>query len=184
MSSRTTAIREGKAFELSVASELLFHGFNCSIPLVDAGIDVIAWKSSRFFKVQVKGRNFSGHGTSVESYRFSRSSYEDPLNRPDFIVMTIRNTGGNPGDPTYGISNHVVFPSIRFDELVSKELIVQKDDHWVANVWAVFEKGVVTRVVFQRGYGKPKPGEDMTKFLNAWDGFDRSPLSERSSDRQ
>ncbi len=132
MSSRTTAIREGKAFELSVASELLFHGFNCSI----------------------------------------------------LIVMTIRNTGGNPGDPTYGISNHVVFPSIRFDELVSKELIVQKDDHWVANVWAVFEKGVVTRVVFQRGYGKPKPGEDMTKFLNAWDGFDRSPLSERSSDRQ
>jgi hypothetical protein len=165
---------DGKAFELSVSSELLFRGFNCSMPIVDAGIDILAWKSNhKPFKVQVKGRNFSGHGTGVESYRFSKSSYENPSTKPDFIVMILRYTQTARQDSIYGTVNRIVFPATRFDELVKKGLIVEKGDYFVVNVWAEFTNGVAIKVVFQKGYGQPRPGEDMTSFLNAWDVLEK-----------
>jgi hypothetical protein len=35
-------------------------------------------------------------------------------------------------------------------------------------IWPHSENGVVTKVVFQKGYGKPRPGEVMIRFLDAW----------------
>jgi hypothetical protein len=160
---------DGKAFELSVASELLLRGFNCSMPVVDAGIDILAWrKNAKALKVQVKGRNFSGHGTTVEGYRFRKSSYEDPSTKPDFIVMILRYTRGTHSAPFYGSMSRLIIPVDKFDELVKKDLVVERGDYLVANVYATFENGVATKVVFQKGYGTPRPGKDMTKFLNAW----------------
>jgi hypothetical protein len=160
---------DGKAFELSVASELLFRGFNCSMPVVDAGIDLLIWKTdAKPLKVQVKGRNFSGHGTGVESYRFSKSSYEEPSTKPDFIVMILRHTQAARTSPKYGMMRHLVVPVGKFDELIKKNFVTQRGDYLVASVWATFENGIATKVVFQKGYGKPRPGQDMSRFLNAW----------------
>lgn len=59
MTSTNEELLDGKAFELSVASEVLHRGFNCSMPVVDAGIDLLAWKkNAKPLKVQVKGRKF------------------------------------------------------------------------------------------------------------------------------
>jgi hypothetical protein len=163
---------DGKAFEFSVASELLFRGFNCSMPVVDAGIDLIAWKTGTSpLKVQVKGRNFSGHGTGVESYRFRKSSYEDPSTKPDFIVMILRYTETARTNPSYGMINRLIIPVGKFDNLVKKGFVTERDNYLVANIWATFENGVATKVVFQKGYGKPRLGEVMTRFLDAWKPF-------------
>jgi hypothetical protein len=163
---------DGKAFELSVASEVLHRGFNCSMPVVDAGIDLLAWKkNAKPLKVQVKGRNFSGQGTTVESYRFRKSSHDNPSTKPDFVVMILRYTQGHPTDHTYGSVSHLIVPVAKFDELVDKGLVVERSNYLVANVYATFENGFAAKVVFQRGYGTPRPGKDMTRFLNAWNLF-------------
>jgi hypothetical protein len=49
-----TSQQKGKGGEMAVSSELLFHGFNTSIPNVDDGIDIIGFKNDTFYYFQVK----------------------------------------------------------------------------------------------------------------------------------
>ena len=164
----TASRLDGRAFESAAVAELLFLGLNCAVPMVDSGIDVLAWKPKRSpIKVQVKGRNFLGHGTGVESYRFSLSSYDEPGTKPDYVLMGLRDIQGGKVAGRNGVS-WLVFSSKKFDELRSGEIISERGEHLVANVWAEFDRGRATKVVFQKGYGRPKPGIDMTPYINAW----------------
>jgi hypothetical protein len=164
---------DGEAFEFYVASELLLRGLNCSMPAVDVGIDLIAWKTwnTSPLKLQVKGRNFSGHGTNVESYRFRKTSYQNRSTKPDYVIMILRYTKAARTNPSYGTMNRLIIPVDTFDNLVKKGLVTERGDYLVANIWANFRKGVATKVVFQKGYGKRRPGKVMTRFLDAWRPF-------------
>jgi len=96
MSSRITSQMQGKGFEFAVASEMLLQGYNCTPTVVDAGIDIyVVSNSGRQVKVQVKGRNFRGHGTDVESVNFAKKSYADLGTSPDIIVIVLRNLTNN-----------------------------------------------------------------------------------------
>ena len=80
-----TNLQVGKAGEYLVASELLFRGFDISIPSVDSGTDLVAEKDRDRFNIQVKTGNllrggyyqmsigiksFGGHNRSGMFYVF------------------------------------------------------------------------------------------------------------------
>lgn len=123
---------QGKGFEFAVVSEILLRGFNCAPATVDAGVDIfVLGKSGAQVKIQVKGRNFKGHGTGVESYNFSKKSYDDPSTRPDFIVMIIRNLiNGLDKNP---INSILILPSRVFNELKEERYVSDrgKNSNWI-----------------------------------------------------
>ena len=72
-----TNLQVGKAGEYMVASELLFRGFDISIPSVDSGTDLVAEKDRKRFNIQVKTGNLLQGGfyqMSIGIKSFNRQS--------------------------------------------------------------------------------------------------------------
>jgi hypothetical protein len=62
----------GKAAELHVAAELMYHGFQAANIPVDEGLDILAVKSNKTFYFQVKHKDLSNN----EQIHITRSSFE------------------------------------------------------------------------------------------------------------
>jgi len=168
MSSRVASQMQGKGFEFAVASEMLLQGFNCTPTVVDAGIDIFALSNSgRQIKIQVKGRNFKGHGTGVESVNFSKKSYVDPATSPDIIVIVLRNfTRNRRGRP---MNSFLIMTKKEVDNLLSDGYVEDLGDNLKLNMWAEFGRdGKASRVVIQKSYGKKRTGKDLSASLEAW----------------
>lgn len=86
----------GKAAELDVAAELLYHGFQAANIPIDEGLDILAVKNNKTFYFQVKHKDLSNN----ESIHITRSSFEKrgggdvyyifvllSGNRRDFIIV-------------------------------------------------------------------------------------------------
>lgn len=162
----------GKGFELTVAGELLFRGFVCNLAIVDAGVDLVARnRKGKSINIQVKGRNFSGHGSGVETVQISARSYNDPSARPDFLIIGIRYTKGAVSRPAYGNKAFLILSHKRFEELRRLGYVGKSEDDKLKlqlNVTFDEETGVPKRVVLQQTYGKSQDGTDVTESLDAW----------------
>lgn len=62
----------GKAAELHVAAELMYHGFQAANIPVDEGLDILAVKSNKTFYFQVKHKDLNNN----EQIHITRSSFE------------------------------------------------------------------------------------------------------------
>lgn len=64
----------GKAAELHVTAELLYHGFQAANIPIDEGLDILAIKSNKTFYFQVKHRDLGNNNN--EPIKVTKSSYE------------------------------------------------------------------------------------------------------------
>lgn len=78
----------GKAGEYLVCAELLFRGFNASIMSVDRGIDIIATKNKRLFRIQVKTANLSSK--SVFGFDIGKVAFERHDDGDVYYVFVLR----------------------------------------------------------------------------------------------
>jgi len=160
---------QGKGFEFAVVSELLLRGYNCAPASVDAGVDVfLLSKSGVQVKIQVKGRNFRGRGTGVESFLFSKKSYCDTLTKPDFVILVVRNLIGKARRQP--MNSYLIIPRNKFDELIKEGYVTKRENKLKLDAWAEFRQdGRVSKFVVQKGYGARKTGREITDYVNAWD---------------
>lgn len=176
-SARLRGQTTGKGFELAAAGELLLRGIVCNLTMVDAGVDIVAWShKGRSLNIQVKGRNFSGHGTGVETVKLSLTSFKDPTTRPDFMIIGIRYTKGNSSRPSYGNKSFLILSRQRFQRLRRLGYIVESEKALKLQLNATFDKhsGLVKRVGLQRTYGRRQTGKDVTALLNRWTEIEES----------
>ena len=78
----------GKGGEYLVCAELLFRGFNASIMSVDRGIDIIAIKNKRLFRIQVKTANLNK--SKAFGFDIGKTSFERHDAGDIFYVFVLR----------------------------------------------------------------------------------------------
>lgn len=102
----------GKAGEYAVMSELLFHGFNTSIMTVDDGIDLVANKKEKFFKIQVKTAKRQESG----KYQFSinKTSYERYNSADVYYALALRTQNKN---------EYFIVPQSQLDYFIQSQVI-------------------------------------------------------------
>jgi hypothetical protein len=167
----------GKGFELSVASELLLRGMVCHLALVDAGVDLLSWNfARRLIRIQVKGRNFLGHGTEVETVVLSSRSVNDPTTVFDFLIIPMRYLKCDQLNAAYGSISHIVLPHATFEQLRHEDWVSTSERTMRLNLNVEFSNssGKAIRVILQKRYGRRQAGRDLTQFLNAWNLIVRS----------
>jgi len=157
----------------------LLRGLVCNLTMVDAGVDIVAWsRKGRSLNLQVKGRNFSGHGTGVETVQFSATSFNDPSTRPDFLIIGIRYTKGDKSNASYGNKSFLILSREKFEKLKRRRYVGISNERkrFTLNISATFDErtGLVKRVTLQRTYGARQEGEDVTNVLNAWNQIEAS----------
>lgn len=163
----------GKGFEFAAASELLLRGIVCHMATVDAGVDIMSWsRTGRRIKIQVKGRNFSGHGSGVETVHFSSNALDDPSTRPDFVIVVLRYTQGALTGPKYGSKSYLVLPGDKLEDLERQGYLSAADGGEKKKLQfnATFNEsnGIASRVVLQKSYGRRQEGYDASRYLSAW----------------
>lgn len=62
----------GRAAELHVTAELIYHGFQAGDIPIDEGLDILAWKNNKTYLIQVKHKNLANN----QSVSITKSSYE------------------------------------------------------------------------------------------------------------
>jgi hypothetical protein len=167
----------GKGFELAVATELLLKGIMCAPTIVDAGVDIVAWShKGRSLNIQVKGRNISGRGTGVETVQFSANSFKDATTRPDFTIIAIRYTKGDPSRASYGNKSFLILSRQRFEMLRRLGYVVESENALRLQLNVKFDEhsGLVKRVELQRTFGARQVGKDVTALLNRWTEIEES----------
>lgn len=120
--------------------------------------------------IQVKGRNFRGHGTGVESAEFSANSYHDPDTKPDFAIIPLRYLMGSETDASYGRTSYLILSHSSLEELKRDGYFSQTGQKLKLQLNVEFDNatGVPNRVLLQGSYGARGEGKDVTKFLNLW----------------
>jgi len=164
-----------KGFELETAAELLFRELVCTTTTVDAGVDLMVLnRNGKSINLQVKGRNFSGHGTGVETVQISAKSYDDPASRADFFVIGIRYTTGDPSSSAYG--SFLILSRHELEGLRRRGYVKSVNDklRFHLNVNFDEETGSPEHIEVQSSYGKRRRGIDISETLNAWHKIERS----------
>ncbi len=141
--------KQGKASELQVAAELLRRGYNIFIPLIDAGIDLIAATDMRFISIQVKESKFypeqGVYWQEIRKEPFDRTKRKDV-----FYIFTLREGAE---------INYLIVPSLWIEKHADRFYFDTKNQKWF--FYFKLEEGKALEV--------RKSRLDLTSFLNNWD---------------
>jgi len=142
----------GKSGELLVAGELLSQGYDVFIPLVDAGIDLVAKVGKKFVQIQVKQSKLYQRGGKFTHYWQSlrKKTFDNNKGKNIFYVFVLKR-----GTET----NFLIVPSLWIEENSSK-FDLDKNERYQL-YFSPIKDGEIREV--------RKSGLDMTKFLNKWE---------------
>lgn len=137
---------------MAVASELLFHGFNASLPTVDTGVDIVALKNGRTYLIQVKTKHWNKRRSfpvvlEIEALK----RYTDSKT---FVVVVVR-------DREMETNEFIVLP-IHILTDVAKQLRVRKNQRGKPSVRFTFRKLKKKDQISLNRYGS------VSQFRNAW----------------
>lgn len=106
----------GKAGEMYIISELLYHDYNANLALVDTGVDVIATKNDKTFYFQVK--NVSFKNTNIRTVPITKSSFINNQrgNMYYMFVLQMENEKKVLIVPYQNIHQYIQKEIIQFDE--------------------------------------------------------------------
>lgn len=141
--------QEGKAGELELAAKLLREGYYVFLPLVDAGIDLVAKINDRFISLQVKkSRFYPSMGVYWQEIR--KKPFDHNKGENVFCVFVLRR-----GTDT----NYLVVPSLWIERHSDEFYFDVKNQKWFFYFRLEDGKALEAR----------KSKLDMTRFLNQWD---------------
>lgn len=125
----------GQAGEYLTAGKLLLNGFNVFHGAIDDGIDIVASKDNKFFKIQVKTcQDIEGYdsGKYMVNVNLSTLSLHDP--KSTYIVFVVHYLNAqisldNAGDHNTYDQSYIVLPVKKIFDLVNKT-----EGHAVINI--------------------------------------------------
>lgn len=125
----------GQAGEYLTAGKLLLNGFNVFQSAIDDGIDIVASKDNKFYKIQVKTcQDIEGYdsGKYMANVNLSTLSLHDP--KSTYVVFVIHYLNAqisldNAGDHNTYDQNYIVLPAEKIFELIGKT-----EGHAVINI--------------------------------------------------
>jgi hypothetical protein len=144
---RAETLKKGKAGELLVAAELLSRGIDVFLPLVDCGIDLVAFIEKRFVQIQVKKSKFYLEADCYWQQIIKETFHKNKGADVYYIFVLKRETK----------VNYLIVPSFWIDENAERFSTTK-------NKWFFYFKIEDGRVTETR-----KSKLDMTRFLNNWD---------------
>lgn len=117
----------GQAGEYLTAGKLLLNGFNVFQGAIDDGIDIVASKDNKFFKIQVKTcQDIEGYdsGKYMVNVNLSTLSLHDP--KSTYVVFVVHYLNAqisvdNAGDHNTYDQNYIVLPAEKIFDLVEKK---------------------------------------------------------------
>lgn len=138
----------GKAGEHFVLAHLLMQSFNAALVAVDAGIDILAEKKDKLFRIQVKSRKV---GTDLRSsFVLSEKSLKRKL-KPNFYVIVLMHSNGH--------IDYLILPSMVVDSMIRRSNIIYQIRY------KRFSAKLINRG--QQWFIRNREN-DITKYINAW----------------
>jgi len=149
---RSEMAKRGKSGEMLVAGELLARGYDVFIPLVDAGIDLVAIIEKRIVLIQVKqSKLYQRRGKFTHYWQtLNKKSFDENKGKNVFYIFVLK----------HGAEiNYLIVPSLWLDKNSEKFDLV-KGERWQL-YFSPIKDGKIMEV--------RRSDLDMTPFLNNWD---------------
>ena len=156
MNKRVITQIKGSAGEYAVASELLFRYYVVQPMSIDAGIDLVCWKGTKRYDIQVKTaiESEKTRKTKTLIYDVRKKTFDVLSKVNSFYVFVARMLDGT--------NKFILFPSHVLKKLIEEDkLYLMRGD-----VYRVSLKFDPDGTVYLKG---KRTQEDVSYYLNKWD---------------
>lgn len=116
----------GKAGEYLTAGKLLLNGFNVFAGAVDDGIDIVASKDNKFYKIQVKTcQDIEGYDSGKFMAKVNLSTLSQHDRVTTYVVLVVHYLNGHisvdlAGNHSFYNQDFIVLPAERIFETIGK----------------------------------------------------------------
>ena len=143
----------GKAGEYLTAGKLLLNGFNVFNGAVDDGIDIVASKDNKFYKIQVKTcQDVEGYDSGKFMANVNLTTLSKHNHKTTFVVFVVHYLNGqisvdNAGNHTVYNQDFIVLPVEKIFELTKKQ-----SGHAVLNIKSTLVVGTDEDYMYKMTY--------------------------------